>query len=80
MNGAKEYGVRADVIRKQRIRKRWTQMDLARSSGLSLAQVSRIESGKIDSPHFSTIAKIADALGVDDEDLIEWQERAPLRA
>ena len=79
MNGSKDYGIRADAIRRARIRKRWTQEDLARNAGLSLGQISRIESGRIDAPHFSTIAKIAQALGVADEDLIEWLESAPLR-
>ena len=78
MNGAKDYGVRAERIRHERIRKRWTQEDLARNSGLSLGQISRIEGGKIESPHFSTIAKIAEALGVSDEDLIEWLTRPQL--
>ena len=34
MNGAKDYGVRAERIRHERIRKRWTQEDLARTQAL----------------------------------------------
>jgi transcriptional regulator with XRE-family HTH domain len=72
MGAARDYTVKADVIRHERIRHKWTQEDLAHHAGLSTGQVSRIESGKIESPHFGTLKKIADALGVSDEDLIEW--------
>lgn len=68
----KDYAVRSAVIRHERLRKRWTQEDLARTSGLSLGQVSRIENGKIPAPHFATIRKIAEALEVGEEELIEW--------
>jgi len=74
--GDRDYTFKAGVMRRERIRKRWTQEDVARESGMSLGQISRIESGAIESPHFSTIAKIAQALGVTDEDLIEWPVHA----
>lgn len=73
----KDYRIRGDVVRYERKRQRMSQQRLAEKSGLSLGQVSRIESGKIGSPHFSTIEKIAAALGLDEDDLIEFLMSIP---
>jgi transcriptional regulator with XRE-family HTH domain len=67
----RDYRIRGDVIRYERTRRRMSQQRLAEKSGLSLGQISRIESGKIESPHFSTVEKIAKALGIDADDLID---------
>lgn len=47
-----------------RMSKRLSQTDLANKIGTSQSRLSRIESGR-DDPQLSTVAKIADALGVD---------------
>lgn len=44
--------------------KGWTLRDLERESGVSNAQISQIETGKIKDPSFSTVVQILDALGV----------------
>ena len=67
-----DYRVRGDVIRYHRKRSRLTQQQLAERAGLSLGQVSRIEGGKIETPHFGTIERIATALGMESDDFIEW--------
>jgi len=66
-----DYRVRPDVIRYERTRQRLSQQKLAEKAGLSLGQISRIESGKIEAPRFPTIEKIASALRVAEDDLIE---------
>lgn len=75
-----EYKVRADVIRYHRTRRHMSQQRLAEKAGLSLGQISRIESGKIESPHFTTIEKLAKALDADEDDLIELLISAPAMA
>jgi transcriptional regulator with XRE-family HTH domain len=71
-----DYTVRGEKIRGLRIRKRLTQQRLAQAAGLSLTQVSRIETGA-HRPRFSTLEALAEALGVDADDLIDY---APLVA
>lgn len=48
----------------------WTQGRLAEEAGVSPTTVSGIESGRISRPHFSTIRKLAGALGVEPEELL----------
>ena len=48
----------------------WTQGDLAREAGVSPTTVSGIESGRISSPHFGTIRKLAAALGVEPREIL----------
>jgi DNA-binding XRE family transcriptional regulator len=57
------YGIARQVteIREQH---HLTQMDLAEKTGISQAQISRIERGVI-SPTSATLARIAEALGAD---------------
>lgn len=68
------YRVNGEKIRALRVRRRLTQQKLAVASGLSVTQVSRIEQG-VHTPRFSTIEKLAEALGIDADDLIDY---APL--
>jgi transcriptional regulator with XRE-family HTH domain len=42
-----------------------SQAELAEESGLSKDEVSKLERGQTTRPHFSTIKKLARALGVD---------------
>jgi len=56
-----------DLLR--RLRGEMSQLDLARRSGVSNAEISRIESGLRESPHPHTLQKLAEVLGVDPEEL-----------
>jgi transcriptional regulator with XRE-family HTH domain len=52
----------------------WTQARLAREARLSPTTVSGIETGKIGRPHFGTLGKLARALGVAPEELLDSRE------
>ena len=60
-------------IKKVRIAKKLSQKEVAVSLKMDPAQYSRIESGKSD-PYFSTIEKIAKALGVEVAELVTGEE------
>ncbi len=64
--GAVKIGER---LRELRERKLMTQAELGKAAGVSRDQVSRIERDEVD-PRFSTIRKLAKALGVEPEELI----------
>ena len=49
-------------IRKERIRARLTQMQLAKMSGVTQAAISKLESGVVLDPSFETLTKITKAL------------------
>jgi transcriptional regulator with XRE-family HTH domain len=55
------------IIRERRM---WTQARLADEAGVSPTTVSGIESGRISRPHFGTLRKLAQALGVEPEELL----------
>ncbi len=67
-----EYKFRSDILRRRRVRRMMTQEDLAHRAGLSMGQVNRMERGVIMEPHFSTIHKLAGALGIEADELIEF--------
>src|SRR5215212_919048 len=52
----------------------WTQARLAREAGVSPTTVSGIETGKIGRPHFGTLEKLARALRVAPEELLDSRE------
>jgi len=52
----------------------WTQAKLAREAGVSPTTVSGIETGKIGRPHFGTLGKLAQALSVAPEELLDSRE------
>jgi DNA-binding XRE family transcriptional regulator len=56
----------------QRERSLLTQAELAEAASMSRDQVSRIERDEVD-PRFSTIRKLAKALGVDPQELTEQE-------
>lgn len=70
MNGP-SIGKKLLFIRRSRM---WTQGRLAEESGVSPTTVSGIESGKISRPHFGTLRKVAEALGVEPEELMSGPE------
>ena len=57
-----------NAIKNKREEKGWTQVQLAEASGLPQSHVSRLESG-VHSPSFTTLEKIAKALGTSVGDL-----------
>lgn len=65
----REVEISATLIRIRRSRM-WTQGRLAEEAGLSPTTVSGIESGRILRPHFGTVRKLAEALGVAPEHLL----------
>jgi transcriptional regulator with XRE-family HTH domain len=68
----RDYRIRGQMVRRARLTRHMSQQTLATKAGLSIGQISRIEGGKIDSPHFSTIEKLANALEMKPEDLVEY--------
>jgi transcriptional regulator with XRE-family HTH domain len=55
----------AEVLREARVRARLSMRALARRSGLSAAQISRIEAGEVERPVAETLVRLAKALGRD---------------
>lgn len=60
----------AENMRKIRARKKMSQGDICRALGVDRAYISNIESGK-QNPTLSTIEKIAKALGVKIDELLQ---------
>jgi len=61
------------LVKLRQVRERLfvTQAELAERTGISEATLSRIENG-LQRPRISTVRKIADALGVRPEELVDW--------
>jgi transcriptional regulator with XRE-family HTH domain len=66
-----DIGKRLENARRLRM---WTQAKLAQEAGVSPATISGIETGKIGRPHFGTLGKLARALGVAPEELLDSRE------
>jgi transcriptional regulator with XRE-family HTH domain len=66
-----DIGERVQNVRLMRM---WTQARLAREAGVSPTTVSGIETGKIGRPHFGTIGKLAQALRVAPEELLDSRD------
>jgi transcriptional regulator with XRE-family HTH domain len=71
-----DIGERVQNVRRLRM---WTQARLARQAGVSPTTVSGIETGKIGRPHFGTIGKLALALRVEPEVLLDSRESIELQ-
>lgn len=65
----REFEISATLIRIRRARM-WTQGRLAEEARVSPTTVSGIESGRISRPHFGTVRKLTEALGVSPEQLL----------
>ncbi len=63
-------------LRQARERRLITQPELADRSGVMVATISRIENG-LQQPRIPTVRKLAKALGVEADELIDWQSEAP---
>ena len=57
-------------IREARRKRLMTQDVLAATAGISQKQLSKIENDEVD-PRFSTLRKLADALGVEPRELLD---------
>jgi transcriptional regulator with XRE-family HTH domain len=66
-----DIGERVQNVRRLRM---WTQARLAKEASVSPTTVSGIETGKIGRPHFGTLGKLARALGVAPEELLDSRE------
>jgi transcriptional regulator with XRE-family HTH domain len=66
-----DVGESLEHIRRLRM---WTQARLAREAGVSPTTVSGVETGKIGRPHCGTLDKLALALGVAPEELLDSRE------
>jgi transcriptional regulator with XRE-family HTH domain len=69
-----------EKIRTLRKEKNWTQEEMAEKLGMSILGYAKVERGETDyqlgmENYLSKIVKIADALGVDVENLIEGHEK-----
>ncbi len=62
-------GENVKAARRQRF---MTQAQLAKATGLSQRTLVNIETNRVQ-PHFSTILKIAEALGVDPSELVDQE-------
>jgi len=58
-------------LREVRERKFISQDDLSQTTGIAASTISRIESG-LQAPRWVTIRKLAEALGVEPDELIDW--------
>jgi transcriptional regulator with XRE-family HTH domain len=68
-----DIGERVQNVRLMRM---WTQARLAKEAGVSPTTVSCIETGKIGRPHFGTIGKLARALRVAPEELLDSRQES----
>ena len=66
-----EIGKRVQNVRLMRM---WTQARLAQEAGVSPTTVSAIETGKIGRPHFGTLGKLARALRVAPQELLDSRQ------
>ena len=61
----------ADSLRRLRKAKGWTQQKLAERAGVSLIVVTKVEQGSTKDPAMSSLVKLADALVVGIDELID---------
>jgi transcriptional regulator with XRE-family HTH domain len=65
-------------LREVRLKQGLSQQDLAAKSGVTAANISRIETGETNQPRPSTLRKLAAALGVSVAEL--WEAEGKLAA
>lgn len=64
-------------LREARERALLTQEELANKSGVTVSTISRLENG-LQSARISTIRKLAEAVGAESDDLIDWDRPGPV--
>ena len=60
-------------LKRERVRALLTQQELAERAGVGYPTISRIENDHAE-PHFRTIRKLAQALGIDPAELVKGDE------
>lgn len=70
----RDYRANARALRSLRARGRMNLKALAKKSGVNYTTISRIENGHNRSPHWSTLEQLAEALGVEVEQLVIFDE------
>lgn len=63
-----------EKIKKARTDRGYSQEKLAEKAGVSLRTVQRVENGKTD-PQGDTLVRLAEALDVSPDDLVEWKQK-----
>jgi len=61
----------SENIKKMRAKLGLTQDDLAKKADIKYTTLTKVESGVVNKPSVQTMAKVAKALGVNIEDLLE---------
>jgi HTH-type transcriptional regulator, competence development regulator len=61
-------------LREQRLRQGLSQRDLSERTGITAANISRLETGETSQPRPSTLRKLAAGLGVEVAELWEIEE------
>ncbi len=62
-------------IKKLRLEKEWSQLELSKRSGVSQSHIHYLESGN-KQPTITTLRKLADALGVSVADLLDEEQQS----
>jgi transcriptional regulator with XRE-family HTH domain len=65
------------MIKKHRMARGMTQMDLCRAADLPLSTITALEQGENTDPRVSTVARIAGVLGVTVDELIKEDRGGP---
>ena len=58
-------------LQAERLRHGWTQVALSYHSGVQVSEISRLEAGRIARPYPGQAARLASALGLRSEELLE---------
>lgn len=63
-------------LKKERLKKGITQIELSEKSGVKQSIISNIETGDTKNPRIDTVYRLAAALGCKLDDLVEAEEKA----
>jgi transcriptional regulator with XRE-family HTH domain len=63
------------TLRAARLKAKLTQEELAEKSGVEQATISNLETGRVQSPQWDTVARLAEALDVDPYKLFPVEHR-----
>ena len=64
------------VVRAERLRRKWSQEDLAGEAGLNRSYLTDLENGRR-TPNLGTLMQLAQALGMETSELISAAEKRP---
>jgi transcriptional regulator with XRE-family HTH domain len=76
----REHGRRlGDYLAGRRLRQAFSAQDLASAAGISVDTVRSVETGRVATPAFLTVARLADVLGVSLDDVHRAAAQRPGR-